>query len=135
MTEAEFLAALRTLPLHPGAQGLRDDVAHLGDLILTTDTIVEGVHYLASETPADVAWKLVAVNLSDLAAKGAVPEGIMLNYPLRAAPPAEAGVQLGDSNNDAYSSVTTRSEEHTSELKSLMRISYAVFCLKKKKKK
>src|SRR3546814_10350193 len=77
MTEAEFLAALRTLPLHPGAQGLRDDVAHLGDLILTTDTIVEGVHYLASETPADVAWKLVAVNLSDLAAKGAVPEGIM----------------------------------------------------------
>src|SRR3546814_16353824 len=31
----------------------------------------------------------------------------MLNYPLRAAPPAEAGVPLGDSNNDAYSSVTT----------------------------
>src|SRR3546814_2778906 len=30
---------------------------------------------------------------------------------------------------------TTRSEEHTSELQSLMRISYAVFCLKKKKKK
>src|SRR3546814_10168237 len=32
------------------------------------------------------------------------------------------------------SSVMTRSEEHTSELQSLMRISYAVFCLKKKKK-
>src|SRR3546814_5749565 len=31
--------------------------------------------------------------------------------------------------------VSTRSEEHTSELQSLMRISYAVFCLKKKKKK
>src|SRR3546814_19054918 len=31
----------------------------------------------------------------------------MLNYPLRAAPPAEAGFQLGDSNNDAYSSITT----------------------------
>src|SRR3546814_1084724 len=31
--------------------------------------------------------------------------------------------------------VTGRSEEHTSELQSLMRISYAVFCLKKKKKK
>src|SRR3546814_15998374 len=31
------------------------------------------------------------------------------------------------------SSATTRSEEHTSELQSLMRISYAVFCLKKKK--
>src|SRR3546814_9698701 len=31
--------------------------------------------------------------------------------------------------------LTTRSEEHTSELQSLMRISYAVFCLKKKKNK
>ncbi|MCM8729898.1 thiamine-phosphate kinase [Hephaestia sp. GCM10023244] len=82
MTEADFLAALRTLPLHPGALGLRDDVARLGDLILTTDTIVEGVHYLAGDAPADVAWKLVAVNLSDLAAKGAVPEGVLLNYPL-----------------------------------------------------
>src|SRR3546814_8837472 len=36
----------------------------------------------------------------------------------------------------AFSSIrTTRSEEHTSELQSLMRISYAVFCLKKKNKK
>src|SRR3546814_4245691 len=35
----------------------------------------------------------------------------------------------------ASSSRSTRSEEHTSELQSLMRISYAVFCLKKKKKK
>src|SRR3546814_10610704 len=32
------------------------------------------------------------------------------------------------------SALTVRSEEHTSELQSLMRISYAVFCLKKKKK-
>src|SRR3546814_4470706 len=35
----------------------------------------------------------------------------------------------------ARSSIRSRSEEHTSELQSLMRISYAVFCLKKKKKK
>src|SRR3546814_9165029 len=34
-----------------------------------------------------------------------------------------------------YLSAAARSEEHTSELQSLMRISYAVFCLKKKKKK
>src|SRR3546814_1951706 len=33
----------------------------------------------------------------------------------------------------AHASVSQRSEEHTSELQSLMRISYAVFCLKKKK--
>src|SRR3546814_1160964 len=38
--------------------------------------------------------------------------------------------------NDALSShAVVRSEEHTSELQSLMRISYAVFCLKKKKNK
>jgi len=82
VTEAEFIALLRTLPLHCGAAGLRDDAARLGELVLTTDTIVEGVHYLAADAPADVAWKLVAVNLSDLAAKGATPEGVLLNYPL-----------------------------------------------------
>jgi thiamine-monophosphate kinase len=82
MTEADFLAALRALPLHPGAQGLRDDTARLGSYVLTTDTIVEGVHFLPTDPPGDVAWKLVAVTLSDLAAKGAVPEGVLLNYPI-----------------------------------------------------
>ncbi|MGL1423596.1 AIR synthase related protein, partial [Vibrio parahaemolyticus] len=78
----EFIAALRTLPLHPGALGLADDAARLGGFILTSDTIVEGVHFLSHDPAGDVAWKLVAVNLSDLAAKGAVPEGVMLSYPL-----------------------------------------------------
>lgn len=82
MTEAEFLAALRTLPLHPGAQGLTDDAARLGDLVLTTDTLVEGVHFLPHDPPESVGWKLAAVNLSDLAAKGAVPVGVLLNSPL-----------------------------------------------------
>ncbi len=82
VTEADFLAALRTLPLHPGAHGLTDDAAHLGDLVLTKDLLVEGVHFLPSDPPADVAWKLVATNLSDLAAKGAVPVGVMLGYPI-----------------------------------------------------
>lgn len=85
MTEADFLTALRALPLHPAARGLLDDTALLaptGPIVLTTDTIVEGVHFLASDPPGDIAWKLLAVNLSDLAAKGAVPIGILLNYPL-----------------------------------------------------
>lgn len=82
MTEADFLAALRTLPLHPGAQGLADDVAQLGGHILTTDTLVEGVHFLSTDPAHDVAWKLLAVNLSDLAAKGADPVGVLLNFPL-----------------------------------------------------
>src|SRR3546814_9486553 len=43
---------------------------------------------------------------------------------------------IGTSNHDTSmrSFALSRSEEHTSELQSLMRISYAVFCLKKKKK-
>ena len=42
-------------------------------LVLTHDMIVEGIHFLPADPPADVAWKLLAVNLSDLAAKGARP--------------------------------------------------------------
>jgi thiamine-monophosphate kinase len=82
VTEADFIAALRALPLHPGARGLMDDTAQLGALIVTTDTLVEGVHFLVGDPPEDIAWKLVATNLSDLAAKGARVEGVLLNYPL-----------------------------------------------------
>ncbi|MEZ0496173.1 thiamine-phosphate kinase [Sphingomonas sp. IW22] len=82
MNEADFIAALRTLPLHPGAAGLYDDTAQLGDLILTKDMVAQGVHYLPTDPARDVAWKLMAVNLSDLAAKGAEPVGALLGYPL-----------------------------------------------------
>ena len=82
LNEAEFLATLRTLPLHPGARGLADDAAIVAGLVVTTDTLVEGVHFLPTDPPQDVAWKLLAVNLSDLAAKGAMVEGVLLNYPL-----------------------------------------------------
>jgi thiamine-monophosphate kinase len=44
--------------------------------------MVEGVHWLPTQDMADVAWKLVATNLSDLAAKGAVPAGVLLGYML-----------------------------------------------------
>src|SRR3546814_4503377 len=43
------------------------------------------------------------------------------------------GRQADCSDNQQHAGLTRRSEEHTSELQSLMRISYAVFCLKKKK--
>lgn len=82
MTETDLLALLRTLPLHPGARGLADDAARLGEFVLTKDLIVEGVHFLAADPPHDVAWKLVATNLSDLAAKGATPVGVLLGMPL-----------------------------------------------------
>ncbi len=82
MTETEFLALLRPLATDPAARGLLDDAAVLGDLVLTHDVLVEGVHFLPDDPAGDVAWKLVAVNLSDLAAKGAKPLGLLLGYPL-----------------------------------------------------
>lgn len=86
MNENEFTAALRTLACHPAARGFADDAAVLefgGDaLVLTHDMMVEGVHWLAGQDMADVAWKLVAVNLSDLAAKGAEPLGVLLGHTL-----------------------------------------------------
>jgi len=80
--EDVFLHCLRRLATHPAARGFQDDAAVLGDLVLTHDMIVEGVHFLAADPPADVAWKLLAVNLSDLAAKGATPTGCLLGYTL-----------------------------------------------------
>jgi len=84
--ERTFIDRLRGFARHPAARGLADDCAVLPfgneDLVLTHDMLVEGVHYLADDPPEDVAWKLVAVNLSDLAAKGARPIGALLGYPL-----------------------------------------------------
>jgi len=82
VTESEFLALLRPLATHPAARGLLDDAAVLDGLVLTHDVLVEGVHFLPGDPPHDVAWKLLAVNLSDLAAKGATPVGVLLGYPL-----------------------------------------------------
>jgi len=42
--------------------------------------MAEGVHFRSGQDPADVAWKLVASNMSDLAAKGAEPLGVLLGY-------------------------------------------------------
>src|SRR3546814_2367873 len=54
--------------------------------------------------------------------------------PLRRSPHS-AEVKMGSGSSTAAPPSASRSEEHTSELQSLMRISYAVFCLKKKTKK
>lgn len=53
-------------------------------LILTQDTLVSGIHLREDEDPADIAWKLVTVNLSDLAAKGAEPLGVLISHMLGA---------------------------------------------------
>jgi thiamine-monophosphate kinase len=77
---------MRAIAADPAARGLLDDTAviEFGNeaLILTHDMMAEGVHWLSSADPADVAWKLVASNLSDLAAKGARPLGVLLGFML-----------------------------------------------------
>ena len=77
--ELDFIEALRAIATHPAARGLADDAAVLGDLVLTHDSIAEGVHFLPDDPPASVGWKLVAVNLSDLAAKGAEPLAALMS--------------------------------------------------------
>jgi len=66
-----------------GALNLSDDAAVLDvppgfQLLVTTDAIVAGVHFLDSLSPQDIAYKGVGVNLSDLAAMGAMPHAVFL---------------------------------------------------------
>jgi thiamine-monophosphate kinase len=79
----------KPLATDPGAFNLGDDAAVLkpsgDDIVVTTDAIVEGVHFLADDPPDTVARKALRVNLSDLAAKGATPAGFVLTLALRAA--------------------------------------------------
>src|SRR3546814_11910495 len=51
-------------------------------LVLTLDTLVESVHFLPDDPPGTVAWKLVAVNASDISAKGAEPLGCLYSHAL-----------------------------------------------------
>ncbi len=82
--ESAFIESMRAFARDVAARGLFDDAAVLevGSemLVLTHDMMVEGVHFLPSQPREDVAWKLVATNLSDLAAKGAAPVGVLLGY-------------------------------------------------------
>ena len=77
---AEFaLIARHFRPLAgPGALDLSDDAALLTpppgrQLVLTADAMVAGIHFLPDDPPDLIGRKLLRVNLSDLAAKGATP--------------------------------------------------------------
>ena len=83
---------------HPGALGLLDDAALLAvpsghELVLTKDALVAGVHFFADDPPVSIARKAMRVNLSDLAAKGAVPLGVMLAF---AIPPDMSEADLAE---------------------------------------
>ena len=67
-----------------GAYGLTDDAATIQpppgcDLVVTADLLTAGVHFRADDPPKMIAKKSLRVNLSDLAAKGALPAGYLLS--------------------------------------------------------
>jgi thiamine-monophosphate kinase len=79
----------RPLATHPGALGLGDDAAVLTprpgcDLVLTTDGVIAGVHFFPDDPPNTIGRKVLRMNLSDLAAKGAKPVGFLMSVALPA---------------------------------------------------
>jgi thiamine-monophosphate kinase len=82
LSEDDLIARFFAPKAAPEGLGLRDDAALLaapvGDLVLTTDALVAGVHFFADDPPGAIARKAIRVNLSDLAAKGAEPIGFLL---------------------------------------------------------
>ena len=85
---ADYLAPLAS---HPAAFGLKDDAALLTalpdhGLVITADALVAGVHFFEDDDPGDAAYKALATNVSDLAAKAAKPLGYTLTLALAEAP-------------------------------------------------
>ncbi len=83
MDEFAFIDLLRPLASSPEARGLLDDAAVIPsrdgfDLVVSKDVVVEGVHFLPDDPLDLIARKLLRVNLSDLAAKGAEPYAYLL---------------------------------------------------------
>ncbi len=81
---AQFFAPIAA----PEGLGLKDDAACLHprpghDLVLTVDGLTSGVHFFANDPPASIARKALGVNVSDLAAKGAMPVGFLLTLALQ----------------------------------------------------
>ena len=105
----------------PGALGLCDDAALLmppagRELVLTADAMVAGVHFLPGDPPDLIGRKLLRVNLSDLAAKGAVP----LSYLMTVSAPKDtpdawfAGFTAGLAQDQARYGVTLLGGDTTS---------------------
>lgn len=117
-----------TAPRDDVSLGIGDDAALLQpprghEVVVTTDTLIEGRHFPNDTDPQAVGWKALAVNLSDLAAMGAEPRWFTLALTLRMADPEwlagfaaglgamarEAGIALvgGDTTQGALSITVT----------------------------
>jgi thiamine-monophosphate kinase len=86
---AEFWAPLAAG--FSGAFGLKDDCAVIAppagaELVVTTDAVIAGVHFFPDADPGAIAWKALAVNVSDLVAKGAAPLAYLMSIALPEAP-------------------------------------------------
>ncbi len=92
--EFDLIARIRAraAPRDDVVLGIGDDAALLQvpagqQLVVAMDTLNAGVHFPEGTAPADIGWKALAVNLSDLAAMGALPAWCTLSLSL---PQAEA---------------------------------------------
>lgn len=89
MDEFGLIRRFFTRPVRHAALGVGDDAAllepvHGCQTVVSTDMLVEGVHFLASAEPHGLGHKALAVNLSDLAAMGALPRHALLGIALPA---------------------------------------------------
>jgi thiamine-monophosphate kinase len=120
---AEFaLIARHFRPLAgPGALDLQDDAAVLApppgrELVLTADAMVAGVHFLPDDPPDLIGRKLLRVNLSDLAAKGATPLGYLMTVSAPRTTPDEwfAGFAAGLAQDQREYGITLLGGDTTS---------------------
>ncbi len=77
MNELEIISSLRSIA-GEHSLGLQDDCAVFGEFCITKDVLASGTHFFADDEPFNLARKAIRVNLSDLAAMGAAPFGVML---------------------------------------------------------
>jgi thiamine-monophosphate kinase len=87
LSEFDLISRYFTRPARHTVLGVGDDAALLSvtpghELAASTDMLVEGVHFFADVDPQSLGHKALAVNLSDLAAMGAVPRWAMLSLAL-----------------------------------------------------
>lgn len=84
MTESDIIEFLTSsIRKAPKRYGVGDDCAQIeGGALVTQDTMVQGVHFDERLSPADVGWKLVAINVSDIASMGRMPSWATLSISL-----------------------------------------------------
>ena len=78
----EYPSSKGNLVLGIGDDAAIINVADDAELVLSTDTLVSGVHFFEDAAPEDIAIKALSVNLSDIAAMGALPRWLTLSLTL-----------------------------------------------------